>query len=429
MKRRTIVAMTAAVLVTAGGAFATSAQAAGPRPADVAVSGTATAALDCPLRYLTPAGEGSTGVRLQADVQGLVPGQAYTVSIVNSTDVLGATGSASAAADGSLHYQATVQPSALTTTGSYTWSVKATGQTTAVVGGTIPTTNPCTPIVKAPKRAALFHDSDITGDGYGDLLAMDLNGRLLLYANGIRSNPGGVPFSSGRVIGTGWGYGWGMRLVAMGDLSGDGVAEVVALRSDGTLVAYYNNIGSSPAGLPFSSATLIGSGWQSFTSFSLGDVDGDGYADIVADRSDGTRWFYKNRFASDPLHRPFSTGVRIPTDGMTTDASGNGVGLADFNGDGYADLTPADASVDLNRLPAGNANAFPAPVRFDAPTLVSAQLGEWSVGDYEGRGSSGFVMANTRSDGQLIYVKEPLSANWQSRVIGSGWTWGMTLIQ
>ena len=397
-------------------------------PSGVTASGTATAALDCPVRYLTPQGEGATAVVLSVDLQGFVAGQQYTVAFVNTTAALGSTGTTTAAADGSLRYRMSVKPSSLLTSGTYTWKVTTTSQAAVLTGGTAPTTDPCPPIVKAPKRAALLHDSDVTGDGYGDLLATDLNGRLLLYTNGIRSNPGGVPFSSARVIGTGWGFGWGMRLLATGDLTGDGVAEVVALRSDGTLVAYYNNIGSSAARLPYSSGTLIGSGWQSFTAFALGDVDGDGYADIVADRSDGTRWLYKNRFATDPLHRPFSTGVRIAGDGLTTDPSGNGIGLADFNGDGYADLTPAVQGIDLDRIPAGNTNPYPAPLTLESPTLITAQLAEWSMGDYEGRGSSGIVIANTRTDGRLIYMKDPLTANWQTTVIGSGWTWGMTLI-
>lgn len=395
----------------------------------VTMTGAPTVTLNCPLRFLTTQGEGSTEVDFGGALGGFVPGQPYQFDFVNTATTVRTLVGAVADANGRLIASKPVTPDGLMANGGYTWSVTTTSQAAPIAQGTLTTTDPCAPIAKAPKRAALFHDSDVTGDGYGDLLVMDVGGHLLLYPNGIRSNPGGVPFSTRRLIGTGWGPNYGMRQVVTGDLTGDGVAEVVALRTDGTLVAYYNNIFSSPAGLPYSAATLIGTGWQSFTSISLGDVDGDGYADIVAEKSDGTRWFYKNRFLTDPLHRPFSTGVRIASDGLVNGTNLTTIGLADFNGDGYADLTPGGAAIDLNRTPAGNTTPFPASVPFTPSSSMDAPLGGWSTGDYEGRGSSGIVVANPYNNGQLLYLKDPLVPGEQPRVIGSGWSFFLTLIQ
>ena len=400
-----------------GVGYVTASSCAGP----VRVSGTPTAALDCPLRYLTPQGESSSAIDFTADLSGLVPGQSYPINISGAT-TSGAYGVPTARADGTIAFEQTSTNYRFLANDTYNWYVRAPGQAGTLASGTFSTTaDPCPRITTARKRAAQMHDSDITGDGYADLLAIDIAGRLLLYQNGINSNPGRVPFSTSRSIGTGWSAGYGMRNVTMGDLSGDGVADLVAIRSDGALVAYYNNIGSSPAKLPFSSGTTIGSGWQSFTSIAVGDVDGDGYADVVAERSDGTRWFYKNRTATDPLHRPFSSGAQLPADGVAQDLNGHGPALADLNGDGYADLTPGGYSLDLNRTPAGNPTPFPTSIPIVQPSSMAPALDGWSVGDYEGRGSSGIVAADPGRSGQLLYLKNPLDPNAQPTVIGSGW--------
>ena len=393
-------------------------------PSGVNASGALSAAIVCPDQYVTPRGVGTSQVRVQAVLSGFIPGGTYKV-VAYAT---GVTQQANyyadlvAGTDGVVTIDGIVRPSDVVPPDSLTWTVSMTSQASALLSGTAPVANPCSVPVKSGKRAALTHDNDFTGDGYADLLVMNNFGQLVLYTNGIRSNPGGVPFTSGRIIGSGWDSGDGMLELATGDISGDGVSEIIGMRLDGSLVAYYNNIGSSPAKLPFSSPTVIGSGWAMYTRIALGDVDGDGYADIIADRPDGSRWFYKNRFATDPLHRPFSSGVRLPIDVVQ-----GGPQLADFNGDGYADLWDGGSYMDLNRTPAGNSAPFPENTPFSLPASMQVLQSGGAAGDYEGRGSSGMIVGG--ENGQLLYLKDPLSAQSQPRVIGSGWDWHFMIIR
>jgi Peptidase family M23 len=77
------------------------------------------------------------------------------------------------------------------------------------------------------------------------------------------------------------------RPVAVGDVSGDGYADLVATRADGTLW-FYGNSWNSDSSHPYGAGRQIGTGWSNFAQLALGDVSGDGYADIVGTKRDGT---------------------------------------------------------------------------------------------------------------------------------------------
>ncbi|MFG2105108.1 peptidoglycan DD-metalloendopeptidase family protein, partial [Micromonospora echinaurantiaca] len=121
--------------------------------------------------------------------------------------------------------------------------------------------------------------SDVSGDGYADLLATKPDGTLHYYSNNINSNPDNRPFTTGREIGTGWN---GLDRVMSGDVSGDGYADVIGTKPDGTLWYYPNNIRSNPDNRPYTSGREIGSGWNGFNRLLLGDVTGDAHADLIA---------------------------------------------------------------------------------------------------------------------------------------------------
>jgi hypothetical protein len=169
---------------------------------------------------------------------------------------------------------------------------------------------------------------DVTGDGYADLVAMRPSGVLSHYPNNINSNPGS-PFGSGFPIGTAFHV---FDIVRVADLNGDGFADLVARKPDGALWYYGNNILVNP-GSPFSSGLQIGTAFHIFDRISLGDVSGDGYADLVGRKPDGTLWYYPNNINSNPV-KPFSSVVQIGSDFQKFDT----VLLADLNSDGLADL-------------------------------------------------------------------------------------------
>ncbi|MEN2742552.1 VCBS repeat-containing protein [Microbacterium sp. X-17] len=379
--------------------------------------GSPTIGITCSDRYQTPAGVNGTTFEIAAALSGFPAGASYTLAVQNTYQQPTVT----ATPDGHLSFDAILSNTTATTQPTESWGLWTTSQGTPVASGTLTMTDTCPPLTKSTKRAALTHDGDVTGDGYGDLLAVDVDGRLWLYTNGIRSNPNHLPFSAGRVIGYGWLNNGPIQEVRQGDVTGDGYTDLVGIRSDGALVAYYNNININAGRVPYSASTVIGSGWLPFMRFALADVNGDGYADIIAVKSDGSAYYYQNHFATDPLHRPFTSGV--PIAGQPFGQYGS-IGGADVNADGYSDILNDGMSINPSRVPAGSPAPYTSP--YDAVNLstigydVRDVSGGWSAGDYEGRGSAGTVYAGPGNNGQLIYVKDP-GASSTAAVIGSGW--------
>ncbi|TWD74868.1 VCBS repeat protein [Kribbella amoyensis] len=183
---------------------------------------------------------------------------------------------------------------------------------------------------------------DLTGDGQADVAAIEKStGKLWLY-----KGPG-LAGSSRILIGTG---GWtGMRdLINVGNITGDAHADLVAIeKSTGKLWVYpgkANGLGTRKQ---------LGTSWTRMTKLAaVGDLSRDGKPDFVAvDSSTGKLWLYKG-----PTF-PGGTGrVEIGTGGWNGMRSLTGVG--DLTGDGIPDLmTVANTGGDVYLYP-GKANGL-----------------------------------------------------------------------
>ncbi|GAA3344937.1 hypothetical protein GCM10020358_50110 [Amorphoplanes nipponensis] len=179
--------------------------------------------------------------------------------------------------------------------------------------------------------------ADVTGDGYTDLVATKPDGSLWLYANNIvRDN--GTPFNAGQQIGAGWNA--FDRLVAA-DVTGDGYTDLVATKPDGSLWLYGNNI-VRDNGTPFNAGRQIGAGWNTVNRITGADVTGDGYTDLVATKPDGSLWLYGNNIVRDD-GVPYNSSRQIGAGWNTV----NRITGTDVTGDGFADLvaTKPDGSL------------------------------------------------------------------------------------
>ena len=131
--------------------------------------------------------------------------------------------------------------------------------------------------------------TDWSGDGRPDLLARKSDGGLLMYRGNAH---GGFATGTGETIGSGWG-GF-TALLAPGDFSGDGKKDILARQSDGSLLLYRGNGDSGFA----SGGVKIGSGWGGFTALlAPGDWNGDRKADVLARTSDGKLLLYRGNGA------------------------------------------------------------------------------------------------------------------------------------
>lgn len=125
---------------------------------------------------------------------------------------------------------------------------------------------------------------DYSGDRLPDVIARTATGTLKLYKG---NGKGGWLSGSGVQIGSGWN---GFDSVShAGDFNGDSRGDLIARKiSDGTLWLYPTT-GKGTWG----KAVRIGQGWRAFTAvFGGGDLTGDGVQDVVARNSAGTLILY-----------------------------------------------------------------------------------------------------------------------------------------
>ncbi|MFE7599790.1 FG-GAP-like repeat-containing protein [Streptomyces sp. NPDC057494] len=280
--------------------------------------------------------------------------------------------------------------------GAYTWalSVKAAdghGADLAVSGA-----------VSVTGGAPVWRD--LAGDdGFGDLLVTDTAGLVSMYRGT------GTGALSARIAGTGTAFPTTAVLVPVGDLNGDRCADVYAKVGD-QLRAYRPGCGKVvSAASPY---TVVGSGWAQYDVLtSPGDVNGDGFADLVA-RQASTGDVYVVGGTAD--HR-LKARVRIGTNWKLYKKL---FGAGDLNGDGRGDLLGVDASGVLWRYSSTATGGVTARLK------VGPGWGGYSslvaVGDLSGDGRADLVARDTA--GKLWrYSGTGTGAYGARAAIGSGW--------
>ncbi|MEU8788721.1 trypsin-like serine protease [Streptomyces sp. NPDC048643] len=133
-------------------------------------------------------------------------------------------------------------------------------------------------------RLRVIAPGDLTGDGLPDILSVDSAGKLWEYPG-----KGNGTFSSRVEVGTGWSQYNSVR--GHGDFTGDGKADLIARSKSGSYVYLYKGTGKTGSGA-FSSRIKVRT-WSSYNAFdAVGDVTGDGKADFLARTSGGTLYLY-----------------------------------------------------------------------------------------------------------------------------------------
>jgi hypothetical protein len=177
---------------------------------------------------------------------------------------------------------------------------------------------------------ALVRHGDFSGDGREDVIAREAStGKLWLY-------PGTGTGSLGarKLIGTG---GWNAmgRLVGYGDLSGDGRSDLLAVEKSTGKLWLYPGISSGT----FGARKLIGAGgWNAMNALvGVGDLNSDGRADLIGrEASTGKLWLYPGKTGA--------LGSRLLLGSGGWNVMDTLMGLGDVSGDGRADLVTTTKS-------------------------------------------------------------------------------------
>ncbi|HET9517389.1 MAG TPA: glycoside hydrolase domain-containing protein [Actinoplanes sp.] len=192
---------------------------------------------------------------------------------------------------------------------------------------------------------AMVRIGDLDDDGREDLVARHRTTGDLWFYPGTRTG-----FGTLKRIGTGWNA---MReITAAGDLNRDGHPDLLAVRtSDGTLFCYPGR-----AGAALGPRIRIGTGWNTMSELAgVGDLNADGYPDLIARRSsDGVLFLYRGTAGG--------FAARLQT-GTGWNAMRDLVGVGDFTRDGVPDLAAVRRSTGNLMLYRGRATGVGAAIR------------------------------------------------------------------
>ncbi|MFV1493601.1 FG-GAP-like repeat-containing protein [Phaeobacter sp. JH18-32] len=208
---------------------------------------------------------------------------------------------------------------------------------------------------------------DVNGDGMADVVAFGSHGTEVAMSNGSGFEDGSVwinDFDFAR----GWRIGNHERVLA--DVNGDGMDDIVGFGASRVIVSTSNGDSFDPIELwstEFSSAD----GWrEAIHERELADVNGDGMADIVA-------------FGEDGVQVALSNGNGFAPSQVWSEDFGNNDGwsqeddtrsLADVNGDGIADIVAFGN--DGVRVSLSDGGSFVDPFKGDAPFATLTPLGD-----------------------------------------------------
>ncbi len=246
---------------------------------------------------------------------------------------------------------------------------------------------------------------DLDGDGKADLVSANSgNNNISVFRNTSTAGAitttsfnGNVDFSTGA--------GSTPYSVAIGDLDGDGKLDIAVANGTANTVSVFRNTSTSGVISSASFAARVdfttGSDARSVV---IGDLDGDGKPDLTVANSggSGTVSIFRNTSTSGSItSSSFATKVELPTG-----FSPYSVAIGDLDGDGKADLTVANSgsgtvSVLRNTSTPGaiSASSFAAKVDF----ITGSSPRSVAIGDLDGDGKQDLAVANSNSNAVSVF--------------------------
>ena len=248
---------------------------------------------------------------------------------------------------------------------------------------------------------ALAGAGDVNGDGYDDVVVGAVGvGRAFLY-------PGSAAGLATAPIVLSGGAGFGTAVAGAGDIDGDGYDDVIigAPAGEGSSGRVYVFMGSSEGILTIAAATLTVNGLNPSFGQTLaggGDVNHDGFADVVVGAPS-----FSSTSGRVYVYTGGAGGLAPIAATVLTGSAGSGFGssvdaVGDADGDGYSDLIVGATGAGHAYLYDGSAAGLPTTV---ATTLVGPEypFGDAlaGAGDVNGDGCDDLIAGSFGAEGKF----------------------------
>ena len=195
---------------------------------------------------------------------------------------------------------------------------------------------------------------DVNGDGYGDVVISNISSRVFVFFGGpagLSASPTALDRPPGARVGQ---NDFGIHVASAGDVNGDGYADVLV--GDNLTATAFLFPGSATGPSSSSVVTLTDPNLPTLTNQTVdesqfghsvegaGDVNGDGYADVAVGANGADQVYL---YLGSAIGLASSPAVTLTEPGSPTGSFGRLACAGDVNGDGYADLVVgADAGGD-----------------------------------------------------------------------------------
>jgi hypothetical protein len=251
---------------------------------------------------------------------------------------------------------------------------------------------------------------DVNGDGYADVIVgaygnddADTNAGEAYVYHGSSSGLSATPDWSDQ--GEAGGDYFGYSVASAGDVNGDGYADVIvgaygnddAASSAGEVYVYYGSSSGLSATPDWSDQGEAATDLFGYSVASAGDVNGDGYADVIvgaygnddADTNAGEAYVYHGSSSGLSATPDWSDQGKVANDyfGISVASAG------DVNGDGYADVIVSAPYNDYAGSAAGEAYVYSFG--------VSAAVNAWAQQELTGEGTSNYFGYGVASAGDV----------------------------
>src|SRR5262249_10834407 len=149
--------------------------------------------------------------------------------------------------------------------------------------------------------------------------------------------------------------GFGFSVAGAGDVNGDGYADVIVGHyyrdmgfgpGDGAAFVFHGSASGVPSGTPVTAATAIlsdqANAYFGYSVASAGDVNGDGYADVIVgarvydsgEFDEGAAFVYLGNQSGIANGTPSTASARLEPDHVVAQMGTSVAGAGDVNGDG-----------------------------------------------------------------------------------------------